>query len=98
MYCVTCLDHSDSEPLRLETRAAHLDYVLSKGDIVQLAGPVTSEDGESMIGTLLFLNVDSAAEAQAFVDGDPYHQAGLFAETRIHRFKHLLGGVADPNA
>ena len=97
MYCVTCLDHADSEALRMENRPAHLEYVLSRAHEVSVAGPVTSEDGETMRGTFLLLNVDTAAEAQDFVDNDPYHKAGLFADISIHRFKHLLGGLADPN-
>ena len=98
MYLVTCLDHENSESLRLENRPAHLDYVLSRADAVGVAGPVTSEDGATMIGTVLLLNVDSHAEAQDFVDNDPYHKAGLFADIRIHRFNHLLGSLADPNS
>lgn len=97
MYCVTCLDHENSEVLRLENRPAHLDYVLSRAAAVSVAGPVTSEDGQTMIGTVLLLNVDSRAEAQDFVDNDPYNKAGLFADIRIHRFNHLLGSLADPN-
>ena len=97
MYCVTCLDHENSEALRLENRPAHLEYVLSRADEVSVAGPVTSEDGAAMIGTVLILNVDSQAQAQDFVDNDPYNKAGLFADIRIHRFNHLLGGLKDPN-
>lgn len=97
MYCVTCLDHKDSEALRLENRPTHLEYVLSRADEVAVAGPVTSEDGATMIGTFLMLKVDSQAAAQDFVDNDPYNKAGLFADIRIHRITHLLGGLADPN-
>lgn len=97
MYSVTCLDHPNSEALRLETREAHLQYVLSRVDAVRVAGPVTSEDGAVMIGTVLILNVESHAQAQDFVDNDPYNKAGLFADIRIHRFNHLLGGLPDPN-
>lgn len=97
MYSVTCLDHPDSEALRMKNRPVHLDYVRAQADKVALAGPVTSEDGATMIGTLLILNVESAAAAQDFVTHDPYHKAGLFADIRIHRFNHLLGGLKDPN-
>jgi len=97
MYCVTCLDHENSESLRLENRPAHLEYVLSRADEVSVAGPVTSEDGATMIGTVLLLNVDSRAAAEDFVDNDPYNKADLFADIRIHRFNHLLGSLADPN-
>lgn len=96
MYLVTCLDHENSEALRLENRPAHLEYVRSRPDAVSVAGPITSEDGKTMIGSVLLLTVDSRAEVQDFIDNDPYNKAGLFAETRIHRFNHVLGSLADP--
>lgn len=97
MYAIMCIDKADSEALRLETRAAHLDYVLAH-DFVAVAGPLTSDDGATMIGTLLLLDTDNEAQARAFADNDPYAKAGLFATVEVRRFKHLLGGLADPQA
>ena len=96
MYCVMCLDKPDSLTLRQENRQAHLDYVHGL-DYVQVGGPLMAEDGETMIGSLLLLNVETAAKARQFVDGDPYHQAGLFEAVTIHRFNHVLGGLPHPN-
>lgn len=93
MYCVLCLDKPDSGALRLETRQAHLDYVRGT-DFVQAGGPLTAEDGETMIGSMLLLNVDTEQAAQDFVANDPYQKAGLFAEVSIHRWKHVIGSLA----
>lgn len=95
MYCVMCIDKPDSGALRQENRPAHLEYVVSQ-DYVKMGGPLVGDDGETMIGSLLLLDVDNRAAAQAFVDNDPYHKAGLFERIEVQRFKHLLGGLDNP--
>jgi uncharacterized protein len=95
MFCVMCIDKPDSEALRLANREAHLQYVVSQ-DYVEIGGPLVSDDGETMIGSLLLLHTQDRAQAEAFVENDPYHKAGLFARTEIHRWKHLLGGLTAP--
>lgn len=95
MYCVMCIDKPDSGALRQENRPAHLEYVVSQ-NYVKMGGPLVGDDGETMIGSLLLLDVDNRAAAQAFVDNDPYHKAGLFERIEVQRFKHLLGGLDNP--
>lgn len=95
MYAIFCLDKPDSEGLRLENRQAHLDYVLAH-DFVTVAGPLTSDDDATMIGTLLLLDTHSAEAAHRFAENDPYAKAGLFASVTIRRFRHLLGGLDNP--
>ncbi len=97
MYVIMAFDKPDSEALRLENRADHVAYVLAQ-DGVKTAGPFTSDDGETMTGTLLLLDVATRQAAQAFVDNDPYHKAGLFEAVKIRRWNHLIGGLSDPNA
>ena len=56
MYVIMAFDKPDSQALRLENRAEHVAYVLAQ-DGVKTAGPFTSDDGDTMIGTLLLLDV-----------------------------------------
>ena len=95
MFCVMCLDKPDSEALRLENREAHLNYVISQ-DYVEVGGPLVGDDGTTMIGSMLLLNTQDRAKAEAFVENDPYHKAGLFQRIDIHRWKHLLGVLTAP--
>lgn len=97
MFCVMCLDKPDSNELRLANRQAHLEYVVAQ-DYVQVGGPLIGDDGETMIGSMLLLNTDDRAKAEAFVDGDPYHKAGLFRQIEIHQWNHLLGALDAPQA
>ena len=95
MYCVMCIDKPDSGALRQENRPAHLEYVVSQ-NYVKLGGPLLGDDGETMLGSMLVLDVDNRAAAQAFVDNDPYFKAGLFARVDVHRWKHLIGALDAP--
>jgi uncharacterized protein YciI len=97
MFVIMAFDKPDSTALRLENRNDHVAYVLAQ-DTVKTAGPFVSDDGETMLGTLLLLDVDTREAAQAFVDNDPYHKAGLFEAVEIRRWNHLIGGLDDPNS
>lgn len=97
MYVIMAFDKPDSAQLRLDTRPAHIEYVLSRGSIIA-GGPFMSEDGETMIGSLVVLDVASHAEAQAFAADDPYNKAGLFEKIEIRRWNHIIGGLPDISA
>lgn len=63
----------------------HIDYLRSQQDILVISGATTSDDGTQFVGSLLIVNVKTRAEAQAFVDGDPFTQAGMFTSVTIVR-------------
>jgi uncharacterized protein YciI len=63
----------------------HIEYLQSQKNILVISGATTSDDGNQFVGSLLIVNVKSRAEAQAFVDGDPFTKAGLFTNVTITR-------------
>ena len=65
----------------------HLDYLHSQKKILVLSGATLSDDGRDYVGSLLIVNVGSRAAAQAFVDGDPFQQAGMFKSVSITRMR-----------
>lgn len=65
----------------------HLDYLHSQKGILVLSGATLSDDGKDYVGSLLIVNVGSRAAAQAFVDGDPFQKAGMFANVTIQRMR-----------
>jgi uncharacterized protein YciI len=73
--------------LREQNLQPHLDYLKSRKKILVLSGGTTSDDGKIFVGSLLIVNVGSRAEAQAFVDGDPFTKAGMFRDVRITRMR-----------
>jgi len=89
-FILYCVDKADSGHIRAENRPAHLDYLKANLDRIMLAGPMTSEDGEKPIGSVIIIEADDRAGAEAFAAGDPYAQAGLFESVTIKPFKKVL--------
>jgi len=73
--------------LREKGLQAHLDYLHSQKKILVLSGGTVSDDAKQFTGSLLIVNVGSRAEAQAFVDGDPFTKAGMFTDVKITRMR-----------
>jgi uncharacterized protein len=86
IYVFTLLDKPDHIDLRVKVRPAHLEYLKPMADKVAFAGPLTKDDGVSMIGTLWAIDFPSRDAAHAFLANEPFNKAGLFASTSIHAF------------
>lgn len=91
LFALICTDKPNSTAVRLEARSRHLAYIDQHKTKIPIAGPFVSEDGQTMTGSLIVLDADSADAAKAFSDGDPYTQAGLFSHVEIKPWKWTLG-------
>ena len=85
-----CVDKPGHGAVRAENRPAHVDYLKVHQDKIVTAGPTLGADGESMTGSVIILEVESLAEAEAFAANDPYKQAGLFERVDIKAWKKVL--------
>ena len=65
----------------------HLDFLHSQKGILVLSGATLTDDGKDITGSLLVINVNSRAEAKAFVDADPFQKAGMFTSVTITRMR-----------
>jgi uncharacterized protein len=66
---------------------AHLDYLHSRKKILVVSGATLTDDGNQVTGSLLIVNVNSRAEAKAFVDEDSFQKAGMFTSVTITRMR-----------
>ncbi len=82
-------DKSGALQTRIDNRDAHLAYIKSTG-VVEMAGPFLNTDGQ-MCGSLIVLDVDDMAAAQAWANNDPYNKAGLFASVELTAWKKVIG-------
>jgi len=89
-FVLYCVDKAEHGHVRAENRPAHLDYLKANLAKIMLAGPMTSEDGEKPIGSVIIIEAADRAEAEAFAAGDPYAKAGLFESVTIKPFKKVL--------
>ena len=82
-------DNAGALPVRLENRPAHVAY-LKASKAVQQAGPLLDAGGD-MCGSLIVLDVADMGEAEAWVAGDPYGKAGLFASVELIPWNRVIG-------
>jgi uncharacterized protein YciI len=90
LYAITCLDKPGALDLRLANRPDHVAYLKTQESAIRLAGPLLDGEGR-MCGSLFVIEVEDAAAAQAFSDGDPFVKTGVFGEVRIAGFSRTLG-------
>ena len=88
LYCLICIDRENSIETRMLNREAHLNYV-GETNVVKFAGPFLSEE-DTMIGSLIVIDVDSKEAAESWSKNDPYKKADLFQRTEIFKFKQLI--------
>lgn len=89
-FVVFAMDKPNHTDVRLANRPDHLEFLKANADKIVYAGPMQSDDGEAMIGSMLVLDVADRAAAEAFAEADPYAKAGLFESTVIKRWKRVI--------
>jgi uncharacterized protein YciI len=80
---VICHDGPDAGPTRKAAAQAHLAYVETIIDRLLMAGPLYSEDGSAMIGSLYLFKTASLDEARRLLEGDPYFKASFWKSIEI---------------
>ncbi|OAN48211.1 hypothetical protein A6A04_05240 [Paramagnetospirillum marisnigri] len=90
MFAVHCKDKPGHLQVRLDNRAAHLEFIKAHIDKVVLAGPLQTEDRQGMVGSLLVIDFPDRASLDAFLAADPYAKAGLFESVTITPFKKVF--------
>lgn len=88
-FALICLDRPNALQTRIENRPAHLAHIEVTG-VVEQAGPFIDAAGQ-MCGSLIILNVETRADADAWAEADPYGKAGLFSSVMIQEWKKVIG-------
>lgn len=90
MFVVHCKDKPGAAQVRLDNRAAHLDFLKAHLAKIVMAGPVQTDDRAGMVGSVLVLDFAERAELDAFLAEDPYAKAGLFESLTVLPYKKVL--------
>jgi uncharacterized protein len=91
LYALICIDKPGASALRAEVRPRHLAYIESRVSEVKVAGPFVSEDGKTMLGSLIVVEAADLDAAREFSALDPYTQAGVFASVDIRPWRWTIG-------
>ena len=89
LFVLRLLDKPNSTALRLRVRPEHKAYLAQVAERIAFAGPLTEDDGTTMIGSLMAIDFASREAALAWLADEPFTRAGLYASTEIHAFVNL---------
>ncbi len=95
IYVIHCLDKPGHLAKRMEIIDEHRAYLATKPVDILSSGPLLSEDGSEMIGSLFIVNAANRAEVEAFSAGDPFAKAGLFESVNVQRYGVRSGALSD---
>jgi uncharacterized protein YciI len=93
LFVIHAIDREGDGSVRLANREAHLGFLGKAGNAVKLAGPLLSDDGSRMVGSMLVIEAESLADARAWAAGDPYKAADLFESVDIRPWKAAVGST-----
>lgn len=86
-YVIESWDKLDHLELRLRIRPDHIRFLESEVGRLLAAGAKLADDGETMLGTIYIVDVETREEAEKFVSMDPFTIAGLPREIVITRWR-----------
>ena len=86
LFVIHCLDVPDQNR-RVELYPAHRAYLDSHQDKVLAGGPLTDDDGETVVGSTLIVECDDRAAIDAWLAAEPFYAAGVYAEVRVLRWQ-----------
>lgn len=89
LFTFILIDKPDSAALRAAVRPAHKACLAAVADRIAFAGPFVHDDGSTMLGSLLVIDFASRDAAHAWLAGEPFTQAGLYASTSVQAFVNL---------
>lgn len=87
LWAITRVASPNIAELRAKYLQEHLAYLKGQKKILVIAGAQTTDDDKEILGSLQVVNVNTRAEAEAFINGDPFTQKGVFRDIKITRMR-----------
>lgn len=89
IYTFILIDRPGAAELRQRVRPEHKAYLAAVAERIAFAGPFVADDGQTMIGSLLAIDFDSRAAAEAWLADEPFTRAGVYASRTVQAFVNL---------
>ncbi|MCS6766304.1 MAG: YciI family protein [Candidatus Protistobacter heckmanni] len=89
IYIFHLIDKPGAAQLRQDVRPVHKEYLGRMAERIAFAGPLVSDDGKQMTGSLLAIDFPSREAAAAWLRDEPFTQTGLYASVTISAFQNL---------
>jgi uncharacterized protein YciI len=86
LFVIYCLDKPGVAELRAANMQAHRDYLGTKPIKILLSGPLTTDDGQGVLGSFFMVDAADRAQVERFQRNDPLYKAGIWASTEARAF------------
>ena len=86
-YIVLCRDGAQGAAVRAAQTAAHMAYIETVMDELNVAGPLYDESRDQPVGSMYCLHTQSLERAKEIIEHDPYFRHGVFES--VEYFPHL---------
>jgi len=83
------MDRPGTAQLRVEVRPEHRAYLAQQAERMAFAGPLTSEDGKTVVGSLLGMDFPSRTDVDTWLRDEPFTKAGVYEKPIIHVFNNM---------
>lgn len=90
LFHIHMIDRPGGAALRAATTDAHREFVGGHLDSMYAGGPLVSDDGEQIIGSIIVKDFPDRAAAEAFIAEEPYNKAGLFESVTIRAYRPVV--------
>ena len=88
IFAILLMDRPGTAELRIQIRPEHRAYLRERADRMAFAGPLTSEDGATTVGSLLVMDFPSKAAVETWLQDEPFTKAGVYEKPIIHVFNN----------
>ena len=90
-HILICKDKPGHLEVRKANRDAHLAFAKASGPVQNPHRCPLLDEAGVMTGSMLVLDCEDRAAAEAFAADDPYARAGLFESVEIRGFRKVFG-------
>lgn len=94
LFVIHALDRAGALPIRQANYDAHKTFLSDTTPYnvkIVMSGPLTADDGQTMIGSLFLLEAASRAEVEKFHHADPFFVASIWEKVSITAFLRRQG-------
>ena len=89
IFAILLMDRPGASELRMQIRPEHRAYLAKQAERMAFAGPLSSEDGKTIVGSLLGMDFPSRADVDTWLKDEPFTKAGVYEKPIIHVFNNM---------
>ena len=89
IFTIFLMDRPGTADLRIQIRPEHRAYLAKHADRMAFAGPLTSDDGKTTLGSLLVMDFADRNELENWLKAEPFTIAGVYEKPVIHVFNNM---------